>query len=189
MICWKCDDGFFLMMHYSDVTRERISRILELIEILLSTQTGFSLVNAAVVCAILDSCLDYSHWYILWCCTDFSQCYILLCYIALTIATDTIILLRCLDYSQCYILSYRCDYSQCCTLLYCLYYSHWKSLLFCLVYSNPSAQRFRGHVERQIIIIITYSYNALNDALSASRLHNKLKTILSKYIHIQNRQS
>ena len=103
-----------------DVTRERISRILELIEILLSTQTGFSLVNAAVVCAILDSCLDYSHWYILWCCTDFSQCYILLCYIALTIATDTIILLRCLDYSPCYILSYRCDYSQCCTLLYCL---------------------------------------------------------------------
>ena len=40
-----------------------------------------------------------------------------------------------------------------------------------------------------IIIIITYIYNALNDALSASRIHNKLKTILSKYIHIQNRQS
>ena len=39
------------------------------------------------------------------------------------------------------------------------------------------------------IIIITYIYNALNDALSASRIHNKLKTILSKYIHIQNRQS
>ena len=35
--------------------RERISRILELREILLSIQTGFSLVNAAVVCAILDS--------------------------------------------------------------------------------------------------------------------------------------
>ena len=35
-----------------------------------------------------------------------------------------------------------------------------------------------------IIIIITYIYNALNDALSASRIHNKLKTILSKYIHI-----
>ena len=34
-----------------DVTRERISRILELREILLSFQTGFSLVNAAVVCA------------------------------------------------------------------------------------------------------------------------------------------
>ena len=31
-----------------DVTRERISRILELREILLSFQTGFSLVNAAV---------------------------------------------------------------------------------------------------------------------------------------------
>ena len=40
-----------------------------------------------------------------------------------------------------------------------------------------------------IIIIITYIYNALNDAVSASRIHSKLKTILSKYIHIQNRQS
>ena len=40
-----------------DVTRERISRILELREILLSIQTCFifSLVKAAVVCAILDS--------------------------------------------------------------------------------------------------------------------------------------
>ena len=38
-----------------DVTRERISRILELKEILLSIQTGFSLVNASVVCAILES--------------------------------------------------------------------------------------------------------------------------------------
>ena len=40
-----------------------------------------------------------------------------------------------------------------------------------------------------IMIIITYIYNALNDSLSAYRIHNKLKTILSKYIHIQNRQS
>ena len=38
-----------------DVTRERIGRILELREILLPFQTGFSLVNAAVVCAILES--------------------------------------------------------------------------------------------------------------------------------------
>ena len=38
-----------------DVTRERISRILELREILLSIQTGFSLVNAAVVCVIVES--------------------------------------------------------------------------------------------------------------------------------------
>ena len=38
-----------------DVTRERISRILELREILLSFQTSFNLVNAAVVCAILES--------------------------------------------------------------------------------------------------------------------------------------
>ena len=37
-----------------DVTRERISRILELREILLSIQTGFNLVNTAVVCAILE---------------------------------------------------------------------------------------------------------------------------------------
>ena len=38
-----------------DVTRECISRILELREILLLIQTGFSLFNAAVVCAILES--------------------------------------------------------------------------------------------------------------------------------------
>ena len=38
-----------------DVTRERISRILELREIHLSIQTGFSLVNTVVVCAILES--------------------------------------------------------------------------------------------------------------------------------------
>ena len=38
-----------------DVTRERISRILKLREILLSIQTGFSLVNVAVVYAILES--------------------------------------------------------------------------------------------------------------------------------------
>ena len=39
----------------TDVTRERISRILELREILLSFQTGFNLVNAAVICAVLES--------------------------------------------------------------------------------------------------------------------------------------
>ena len=38
-----------------DVTRELISRILELREKLLSIQTCFSLVNAAVVCVILES--------------------------------------------------------------------------------------------------------------------------------------
>ena len=38
-----------------DVTRERISCILELREILLSFQTGFNLVNAAFVCGILES--------------------------------------------------------------------------------------------------------------------------------------
>ena len=38
-----------------DVIGERISCILELREILLSFQTGFSLVNVAVVCDILES--------------------------------------------------------------------------------------------------------------------------------------
>ena len=38
-----------------DVTRERISRILERREILLPIQTGFGLVNTVVVCAILES--------------------------------------------------------------------------------------------------------------------------------------
>ena len=42
-----------------DVARERISRILELREILLSLQIGFSLVNAAVACAILQSNSEY----------------------------------------------------------------------------------------------------------------------------------
>ena len=37
-----------------DVTRECISCILELREILLSFQTGFNLVNAAVACAVLE---------------------------------------------------------------------------------------------------------------------------------------
>ena len=41
----------------------------------------------------------------------------------------------------------------------------------------------------QIIIIIMYIYYTLINTLSASRIHNKLKTILSKYIHKQNRQS
>ena len=40
-----------------DVTKERISRILELREILLSIKNGLSLVNAAVACAILESIL------------------------------------------------------------------------------------------------------------------------------------
>ena len=38
-----------------DVTSEHISHILELRERLVSSQTGFNLVNAAVVCAILES--------------------------------------------------------------------------------------------------------------------------------------
>ena len=41
----------------------------------------------------------------------------------------------------------------------------------------------------KIMTIIMYIYNALNDALSTYRMHNKLKTILSSNIHIQNRQS
>ena len=38
-----------------DVKKNRISHILELREMLLSIQTGFNRVNAAVVCAILES--------------------------------------------------------------------------------------------------------------------------------------
>ena len=38
-----------------DVTRVLLSLILELREILLSFQIGFNLVNAAAVCAILES--------------------------------------------------------------------------------------------------------------------------------------
>ena len=38
-----------------NVTRESISGILELREILLSIQSGLGLVNAAVVCGILES--------------------------------------------------------------------------------------------------------------------------------------
>ena len=38
-----------------DVRRERISRVLELREILLSIRIGFGLVNAAVACATLES--------------------------------------------------------------------------------------------------------------------------------------
>ena len=38
-----------------DVTRERVSCILELTEMLPSFQTGFNLVNAAVACAIPKS--------------------------------------------------------------------------------------------------------------------------------------
>ena len=35
-----------------------------------------------------------------------------------------------------------------------------------------------------VLIIIMYIYNVPNDALSAYRMHNNLKTMLSKYIHI-----
>ena len=38
-----------------DVTRERISAILELRDILLSFKIGFSFVNAAIVCVVLES--------------------------------------------------------------------------------------------------------------------------------------
>ena len=57
---------------------------------------------------------------------------------------------------------------------------------FCLISLSVSLSNSSLMI---ITMIITYIYKALNDALSASRIHNKLKTILSKYIHIQNRQS
>ena len=34
--------------------------------------------------------------------------------------------------------------------------------------------------------IITYIYNALNDALSTYRIHDNLQTLFSKYIHVQS---
>ena len=46
-----CDSQAYMKI---DVTGERISRILELREMLLLVQTGLSLVNAAVVCGILE---------------------------------------------------------------------------------------------------------------------------------------
>ena len=48
------DSHAYRKMH---VTKEHISHILELREILLSFQADFNLVNAAVVCAILESIL------------------------------------------------------------------------------------------------------------------------------------
>ena len=41
-----------------DVTREHISRIMELTKMLLSFQTGFSLVSVAVICAVLSQALN-----------------------------------------------------------------------------------------------------------------------------------
>ena len=41
------------------VTREHISRIFEPREILVPFLTGFNLVNAAVVCAVLESVLGF----------------------------------------------------------------------------------------------------------------------------------
>ena len=57
ILLWSCavrvhDSQAYRKM---DVTRERISRIFDLREILLSIQIGFSLVNADVACAILQS--------------------------------------------------------------------------------------------------------------------------------------
>ena len=50
-----CEGPLFTSIRKMDVSRERISRISELREVLLSFQTGFNLFNAAVVCAILES--------------------------------------------------------------------------------------------------------------------------------------
>ena len=57
ILLWSSAVGVHDSQSYSkkDVTRERISRILELREIFMSFQTGFNHVNAAVVCAILES--------------------------------------------------------------------------------------------------------------------------------------
>ena len=58
ILLWSCAVRSMIHNHterWMYVTRERISGIFELREILLSIQTGFSLVNSAVVCAVLES--------------------------------------------------------------------------------------------------------------------------------------
>ena len=66
-----------------DVTRERISRILELREILLSFQTGLNLGNAAVVCAILVSSSGFEPSTLEACdCLKFLSIYFNLCVVA-----------------------------------------------------------------------------------------------------------
>ena len=57
ILLWSSALGVYGSQAYRkmDVTRERISRILELKKILVSFQTGFNLVCAVVVCAILES--------------------------------------------------------------------------------------------------------------------------------------
>ena len=50
ILLWVYDSQAYRKM---DVTRERISLILELREMLPSFQTGFNLVNTAVACAIM----------------------------------------------------------------------------------------------------------------------------------------
>ena len=61
--------------------------------------------------------------------------------------------------------------------------SHYPTVGACWVFScfhNPPNSdidcRIFDVLADVIIIIIAYIYNALNDALSASRIHNKLKT-------------
>ena len=57
ILLWSCTVRVHDSQAYRkmDVTRECISCILELREILISFQTGFNFVNAAVACAILES--------------------------------------------------------------------------------------------------------------------------------------
>ena len=50
-----CEGPWFKSIQKMDVIGKRVSCILELREILMSFQTGFSLVNAAVICAFLES--------------------------------------------------------------------------------------------------------------------------------------
>ena len=44
-----------------DVTRERVSHIFEMMKMLPSFQTGLNLINAAVVCAVLESISGLEH--------------------------------------------------------------------------------------------------------------------------------
>ena len=67
---WVHDSQAYRKM--AGFTRERISRILKLREILLSFPTGFNLVDAAVVCAILKSISGLEPSSVI---TDTRQCY------------------------------------------------------------------------------------------------------------------
>ena len=63
------------------------------------------------------------------------------------------------------------------------------SLSLCVTYIIEAPPLSSQAFDLTFVIIIMIIYNSLNDALSTYRLHKKLKTILSKNVHVENRQS